>query len=344
MRTRIIALSMFATFVVCSVSRAQEQQTPDRPFTFKQLVALRDQNVHLLEFWWVYAIGVDNIGLRVYIDKDVRLPQAMDVTLLPWRGDRVIAVRRLPIAISEIRATGAMMGSSTSNAGGCFTGTLGFTALSDDGKKTFGYVTNNHVAAADKNRYCPNSENSERQVSPATGMNNCSDGLTIGRLDQTAIIPIKFTYDPKNPVPNDVDAAFVSERGIGVSPVNRCNIAWSATTITPDDVYAHTVQKCGARTNLTMGTVVDKAAIAKVRYHCGFLAYFRDQIAVRSSSQLFSDFGDSGSLVVTDDEKVVGIVFATGKDGAGKDQTFVNPIEKVLTSLNVRLCPRLPCQ
>lgn len=344
MRARILAFCIIvATFSLPVVLDAQGQI--DRILSREALVALRDANIHLLQVPWVYGIGIGEGKLRLYIDKRVVDNALLDT--LKWRGIRAPEVVtefeasrfvEPPIRINAPHAFGAAMGSSTSNSGACYTGTLGFTAIREsDGN--FGYVTTNHVAAAQKNRVCPNIGNAPRQVSPSTGMHDCHNGSTIGRLELPLVV-IDFTGTGP---PNYVDAAFVSQRGSGVNPQNLCGIPWSATTIPPNDVHTN-VLKCGATTKRTEGTIQDSGMDVKVRFQCGLETVFQDQIAVWGLEvdgvrQRFSDFGDSGSLVVTENAEVVGLVFA------GDDRfTYINPIGKVLSMLHVRLCPMKPCQ
>jgi hypothetical protein len=97
--------------------------------------------------------------------------------------------------------------------------------------------------------------------------------------------------------------------------------------IAPESAIGKTVKKVGARTNVTTGTL-------KGINHDFFLHYdsmnatfrFGDQLVIESTTlgQLFSDAGDSGSLVVTEAGEAVGIV-AQGPDGADGDLLVQEP-------------------
>ena len=79
------------------------------------------------------------------------------------------------------------------------------------------------------------------------------------------------------------------------------------------------------------------------------VAYFPNQITVQNvnAGELFSDLGDSGSMVVEctsdqapdgcdGDPSPVGLLFAGGCDGNGENCiTILNPIDKVLSALGV---------
>ena len=98
------------------------------------------------------------------------------------------------------------------------------------------------------------------------------------------------------------------------------------------------VQKYGRTTGLTAGEISEVNVSVSVCYECAnpmctrcsSSAQFEDQIAVTPGD--FSDGGDSGSLIVTDDgnRNPVGLLFA-GSD----TRTLANRIDRALTSLGV---------
>jgi hypothetical protein len=97
------------------------------------------------------------------------------------------------------------------------------------------------------------------------------------------------------------------------------------------------VQKMGRTTCLTSGTITAVAVNATVGYD-DFnptikRANFVNQIMISSD---FSDAGDSGSLVVTQEPcpRAVGLLFAGASDGSS---TLVNPISDVLSGLGVTM-------
>lgn len=94
------------------------------------------------------------------------------------------------------------------------------------------------------------------------------------------------------------------------------------------------VGKSGRTTQLTSGRVIDVSASIQVNYGGGRVANFRDQITVRGNNALFSQPGDSGSLVWTWDSvrQPVGLLFA-----GGGELTFANKIHHVLNALDIVL-------
>jgi hypothetical protein len=88
-----------------------------------------------------------------------------------------------------------------------------------------------------------------------------------------------------------------------------------------------TVQKFGRTTNYTQGTIIQVDVTATVDYG-GPTAVFRGQLMAGAMSQ----GGDSGSAVLDDQKRVVGLLYA-GSDTT----TLMNPFQDVLTALNVEI-------
>ena len=100
------------------------------------------------------------------------------------------------------------------------------------------------------------------------------------------------------------------------------------------------VRKCGTTTGVTYGVVEDP------NYHCYFYytdpsgnthrAGFQQQILCVATPQNghrpFSEGGDSGSVVLDDEDRVVGLIV-----GAGAGGTIVSPIAPILHALKVFL-------
>lgn len=87
------------------------------------------------------------------------------------------------------------------------------------------------------------------------------------------------------------------------------------------------VKKSGRTTGLTRGRVTGLDATVEVDYG-GMTAVFRGQIV----SDILSRGGDSGSLIVDDGNRAVGLLFA-----GGTATTILNPIEAVLAALHITL-------
>jgi hypothetical protein len=100
------------------------------------------------------------------------------------------------------------------------------------------------------------------------------------------------------------------------------------------------VRKVGRTTGETSGRVtafeLDNVVVG---YDIGNLR-FDDQIEIEGAGMdAFSDGGDSGSLIVDEDLKAVGLLFAGGDSGGtnGQGLTYANPIHRVLDALKVDL-------
>jgi len=101
-----------------------------------------------------------------------------------------------------------------------------------------------------------------------------------------------------------------------------------------------TVHKVGRTTGQTSGRItafdIDNV---RVQYDMGVLR-FDNQIEIEGAgTKAFSDSGDSGSLIVDDQLRAIGLLFAGGNVGGsnGKGLTYANPIETVLDALKVDL-------
>ncbi len=96
------------------------------------------------------------------------------------------------------------------------------------------------------------------------------------------------------------------------------------------------VRKRGSKTGLTYGTIDGVSMTVTIDYEDGLgMVTFTNQIALKVDSRRstnFADYGDSGSVVVNEGNKVVGLFFAGSTD---KMSFTANPIESVLEALNI---------
>ena len=88
------------------------------------------------------------------------------------------------------------------------------------------------------------------------------------------------------------------------------------------------VQKSGRTTGFTQGEITQVAVTVTVSYGPGREARFTDQLMAGAMSQ----GGDSGSAVLDDDNRIVGLLFA-GSDNS----TIINRIEHVFSALGLSL-------
>jgi len=89
------------------------------------------------------------------------------------------------------------------------------------------------------------------------------------------------------------------------------------------------VRKSGRTTRLTRGIVEDASATIRVGYSRGSFV-FQDQMIVRASSGTFSSGGDSGSVIVGQDSKALGLLF-----GGSPFFTVANKVTNVEKALDV---------
>lgn len=207
----------------------------------------------------------------------------------------------------------------------CFSGTLG-SMVQDQSSNQY-ILSNNHVLA-DTNKAKPG----ELIVQP--GLVDTSEPCTQTPSDAVATFSrtVKIKFSGKN----TIDAAIAAVDPGDVSPdiLNIGPIASSVVTATP----GMAVQKMGRSTCLTTGTISAVSVNAKVNYSFTGkkIAKFINQIAI--SGEDFSEAGDSGSLIVTQDScpQAVGLLFADGEND-GAPLTIANPISAVLSQLNVTM-------
>lgn len=121
--------------------------------------------------------------------------------------------------------------------------------------------------------------------------------------------------------------------------------AWNASVRGVGDVAGSqaavagmNVQKRGRTTEHTFGQVVSTDFTVSVDYGSDVgPRTFHHQIRIvpdTARNARFSNRGDSGSVILTDDRRVVGLLYAGSRDGS---MTFANPIASVLDELSVDL-------
>lgn len=86
------------------------------------------------------------------------------------------------------------------------------------------------------------------------------------------------------------------------------------------------VKKMGRTTGLTQGTIHQIDATVKVNYGANKVATFTDQLVAGAMSQ----GGDSGSTVLNEHNRIVGLLFA-----GSNTTTIINRIQNVISALNI---------
>ena len=221
-------------------------------------------------------------------------------------------------------------GSSCSPSNVTFAGTMGAIIRQND---VFFLLSNNHVIGG-----CNHARFNSIIMSPA--MSDSISGIApieIGRLSKLS--PLS-SGNPHFVNPCDVDAALArvtypdrltSWQG---SEEEGYDTPSQITEITDDDIGEMRVKKFGRTTGLTYGTVhsycMDYTQIAYKANGFNATVYFDNFFFIEGDERKeFASCGDSGSLVVTEDESAaVGIIFATSP-GYG----CMLPINQVLNSL-----------
>ena len=127
-------------------------------------------------------------------------------------------------------------------------------------------------------------------------------------------------------IDNLVDAAIarpLNEEDVLPNILNIGNIAGTSSA-----QLGTAVKKNGRTTGFTQGEIIQMDVTVDVQYGTNLVARFTDQLMAGAMSQ----GGDSGSAVLDDQDKLVGLLFA------GSDQTtIINRIEHVFDSLNLSL-------
>ena len=132
-----------------------------------------------------------------------------------------------------------------------------------------------------------------------------------------------------------VDAAVCTLSGRGYA----CEIVdIGAVTGTNTATLDMAVRKRGRTTGLTYGTVDSISLTVNIDYGDGIgTKTLSNQIGITpdtAQNPMFGDHGDSGSVVVDENRKVVGLYFAGSDDGYG----VANQIASVLAALNISIC------
>jgi hypothetical protein len=211
---------------------------------------------------------------------------------------------------------GISMGPSRTIDNHIFAGTLGAIVI-DNATHAHAALTNFHVAAVDSGWHT-----GDRMVQPS-------------RIDTGVVPSDEFGAILRATLSGQVDGAVIS---IDPGKASACKIAEIGNVRgTKAATLGMAVRKRGRTTGLTYGTVDGISATVNVDYGDGLGVHtLTGQVSIAADTArnaLFSDHGDSGSVIVDADGFVVGLLFA----GAGAS-TVANPIAAVLAELNISMC------
>jgi hypothetical protein len=211
---------------------------------------------------------------------------------------------------------GVSMGPSRVINGSIFAGTLGAIVI-DNATNQHAALTNFHVACVDNTFH-----NGDRMVQPS-------------QID-TGVVPAdEFGSLVRETLSANVDGAVIS---IDAGRPSQCQIVdIGPVRGTAVATLGMAVRKRGRTTLLTYGTVDGLSSSVNIDYGDGIgVRTLTNQVSIAADTTrnpLFSDHGDSGSVIVNDAGFVVGLLFA----GAGTS-TVANQIAAVLSELNVSMC------
>jgi hypothetical protein len=153
-----------------------------------------------------------------------------------------------------------------------------------------------------------------------------------GALD--SFVPLDFSGKP-----NAVDVA-VATVADGIEFDSSTLGGFGGLDGVGDLPSAKKVAKVGRTTGETQGEITAFELDGVTVDYDGKNAVFDNIVEIASHSGLFSDGGDSGSLIVTDpDLQAVGLLFAGGSTGGpfGTGVTLACPIEPVLSATGMQL-------
>jgi len=194
-----------------------------------------------------------------------------------------------------------------------------------------GFLSNNHVVAGENRGV----KGKDRILQAGGG--TISTGAQVGFLFDFVSLkpsPPGATLASGTAILNDADAGAVE--ATSADQYKQRYIA-SRKLPTPsgtaDARPGDKVFKVGRTTGLTRGEVTQAATIIGPIPYAPGLCWFRRSFVIQGENGTpFADHGDSGSAIVRDDGKVVGLLFA----GNGQ-QTWACRIDDVLQSLNCRV-------
>ncbi len=179
-------------------------------------------------------------------------------------------------------------------------------------------LSNNHVLANETNGKDGRARIGDKVFQPGALDGGDKKNSTIGTL-------AKFIALNAAPKSNVVDCALAKPISMDLIVPDILEIGEVQGVTLP--TLRMQVQKSGRTTGLTTGRIRALNVTVNVSYSAGKILRFEKQILTTP----MSEGGDSGSLVLDMNNRAVGLLFA-----GSSQSTLLNPIEDVLTLLNVR--------
>lgn len=232
--------------------------------------------------------------------------------------------RPVPIGVSSFNSNYRINGVPI-----CGTGTLGFRATDDQGRKVI--VSNNHVWAAENQATIGDPVNQPGQLDAVVPCTSDPADFIGQLIDFEPFIP---SPDINNPNFNRIDAAVALMTPGAVLACTPADGYGFPGTGARDPIIGEAVQKYGRTTGFTRGVVTAINVSAPVSFSNNAI-YFEDCIEMRSTQPgNYLDSGDSGSLTVADPSRTpIGLNFA----GNAAGDALANPIVQVLSRFNITI-------
>ena len=228
-------------------------------------------------------------------------------------------------------------GSCIGNARTTDTGTLG--CLVTDRKNRLYLLSNNHVIGASNTGLLADMDDAGNFVAGKTGDEIQAPGKATGFPDPVTVGYLaRFKEIRFDGGENIVDAALAYTSFKAASPSLHTDAFTLAPQMQNEPFIGMLVRKEGARTGTTTGIIVGLYAALDIPYQQGKVARFVRQLVILGvGNKPFSQPGDSGSLIIEHETKrPVGLLFAGGKAGDGREYTFANYIVNVKNELEIR--------
>jgi len=132
---------------------------------------------------------------------------------------------------------------------------------------------------------------------------------------------------------NTLDCAIAAiNKTVSADPTILPKVGKLATTSPIDATDGMRVHKVGRTTGYTTGSVLDISADVNIQYDIGTLTFQGQILITPDQGQMFSDAGDSGSLIVDRGlGRATGLLF-----GGSPKSTIANRISDVLTALQIQ--------
>ena len=244
---------------------------------------------------------VDELVLRVYVTRKVPEHLLRKDEIIPKEIEGVKTdvveigrIRKLQGFRERYRPTPA--GVSTSRADQTAAGTIGWFMVDEDGNIYL--LSNNHVWANENN-----AAQGDKIVQPGLLDGGDPENDVIAELYDW--IDIDFTGNP-----NTVDVALATP--IDLSQVYTSIMELGGITGKADPVQGGKAKKVGRSTGYTEGIITDVSATLNVEYDSG-TALFQDVFIVEGENIVQA--GDSGSPVLDENNKFLGLLFAGNDEG-----------------------------